>query len=198
MGDPTFCRDLAVTHPNLLSRQPLFLTSAHATRMSSIITAIEAVARLPAYQAAVLAHAPAISRFDPGPRSVFMGYDFHLGPDGPQLIEINTNAGGALICVKARDEGRQQRAEIHRQGARLCHFRTTRTLRLKQIRVEWRLPGKTTPLRTIAIVDQSPPTQYLFDSQAAIARDRRPEFRADMCWSERLPLPGLINPGKVG
>ena len=96
VGDATFCRDLAVTHPNLLSRQPLFLTPVHATRMRAIITAIEAVAQLPAYQAAVLAHAPAIAQFDPGPRSVFMGYDFHIGPEGPQLIEINTNAGGAL------------------------------------------------------------------------------------------------------
>ena len=26
-----------------------------------------------------------------------MGYDFHLTPDGPRLIEINTNAGGALL-----------------------------------------------------------------------------------------------------
>ena len=55
VGDPAFCRDLAVTHPNLLSHQPLFLTPAHATRMRTIITAIEVVARLPAYQAAVLA-----------------------------------------------------------------------------------------------------------------------------------------------
>lgn len=27
----------------------------------------------------------------------FMGYDFHLGPDGPQFIEINTHAGGAFL-----------------------------------------------------------------------------------------------------
>jgi hypothetical protein len=26
-----------------------------------------------------------------------MGYDFHLSPDGPRLIEINTNAGGAFL-----------------------------------------------------------------------------------------------------
>jgi hypothetical protein len=26
-----------------------------------------------------------------------MGYDFHLAPDGPRLIEINTNAGGAFL-----------------------------------------------------------------------------------------------------
>ena len=28
-----------------------------------------------------------------------MGYDFHLGSDGPQLIEVNTNAGGAFLNV---------------------------------------------------------------------------------------------------
>lgn len=26
-----------------------------------------------------------------------MGYDFHLGEDGPRLIEVNTNAGGAFL-----------------------------------------------------------------------------------------------------
>ncbi len=29
--------------------------------------------------------------------SVLMGYDFHLTPDGPKLIEINNNAGGLYI-----------------------------------------------------------------------------------------------------
>jgi hypothetical protein len=33
----------------------------------------------------------------PGNFGVFMGYDFHLTPAGPRLIEINTNAGGALV-----------------------------------------------------------------------------------------------------
>ena len=49
------------------------------------------------YQAAVLEWAPAIARRDFGPCGVFMGYDFHLGADGPKLIEVNTNAGGALL-----------------------------------------------------------------------------------------------------
>ena len=26
-----------------------------------------------------------------------MGYDFHLGADGPMLIEVNTNAGAAFL-----------------------------------------------------------------------------------------------------
>lgn len=31
-----------------------------------------------------------------------MGYDFHLGEDGPRLIEINTNAGGAFLNATLR------------------------------------------------------------------------------------------------
>ena len=55
VGDAAFCRDLAATHPHLLSAQPLFLSAAHAQRMQTIIRAIEAVACLPCYQTAVLA-----------------------------------------------------------------------------------------------------------------------------------------------
>jgi hypothetical protein len=49
------------------------------------------------YQELVDAAAPAAHRFAPGNFGAFMGYDFHVTPDGPRLIEINTNAGGALV-----------------------------------------------------------------------------------------------------
>ena len=162
VGDPIFCRDLAITHPNLLSRQPLFLTSAHATRMRSIIAAIEAVARLPAYQAAVLSHAPAIAQFDPGPRSVFMGYDFHLGPDGPKLIEINTNAGGALIDAYLLQAQRTCCAEMAAARPLPMELGSQLSAFMASFQTEWGLQRRTTPLRTIAIVDQSPPMQYLY------------------------------------
>jgi hypothetical protein len=55
------------------------------------------LSRSPAYQALVDADADEIVRFDPGNRGVFMGYDFHVTPAGPRLIEVNTNAGGALL-----------------------------------------------------------------------------------------------------
>jgi len=32
--------------------------------------------------------------------SILMGYDFHLTPDGPRLIEINNNAGGLYVGEK--------------------------------------------------------------------------------------------------
>jgi hypothetical protein len=55
------------------------------------------LSRTPAYQALVDAAADDVVRFDPGNRGVFMGYDFHVTSAGPRLIEVNTNAGGALL-----------------------------------------------------------------------------------------------------
>jgi hypothetical protein len=55
------------------------------------------LAHTPAYQQIADAGADAATRFAPGNFGVFMGYDFHLTPEGPRLIEVNTNAGGALL-----------------------------------------------------------------------------------------------------
>jgi hypothetical protein len=68
--------------------------------MAQTIAALERVLRLPAYRERVLAYAPAIARHSPAAAGVFLGYDFHLGPDGPQLIEVNSNAGGALLNAR--------------------------------------------------------------------------------------------------
>jgi hypothetical protein len=50
-----------------------------------------------AYQQHIDADADGFAHFAPGNFGVFMGYDFHLGSTGPRLIEVNTNAGGALL-----------------------------------------------------------------------------------------------------
>ncbi len=55
------------------------------------------VAHADGFQRHVDSGADEIARHRPPNFSVFMGYDFHIAPDGPRLIEINTNAGGALL-----------------------------------------------------------------------------------------------------
>lgn len=50
--------------------------------------------RQPSYVKALQARIASAANYDPGLPSVLMGYDFHLTPDGPRLIEINNNAGG--------------------------------------------------------------------------------------------------------
>jgi hypothetical protein len=61
------------------------------------VEALFRLAHTSAYQQRVDADADACARFVPGNTGVFMGYDFHLTPAGPKLIEVNTNAGGALL-----------------------------------------------------------------------------------------------------
>jgi len=85
------------THPHLFASLPVFVSRHHIERMAKIITAVESVVGLNAYRHTVLQWGPEIATFDPGPRGVFLGYDFHLNSAGPQLIEINTNAGDALL-----------------------------------------------------------------------------------------------------
>lgn len=162
VGDPSFCQSMAKTHPHLLSAQPLYLSKTHADSMQELIGAIEFVAALPSYQEAVLGYAPEIARFQPGVSGVFMGYDFHLGPDGPKLIEINTNAGGALINAYLLQAQRACCAEMGMvepaQGAIDALLDTF----VDTFRSEWRKQGHSAPLQCIAIVDAAPTEQYLY------------------------------------
>ncbi|BBI65547.1 hypothetical protein HSBAA_PA_1500 (plasmid) [Vreelandella sulfidaeris] len=61
--------------------------------MLAIVGALEAAAKLPDFHHRVFSRAPQSARANPGPVGAFMGYDFHLGGEGPLLIEVNTNAG---------------------------------------------------------------------------------------------------------
>jgi hypothetical protein len=127
------------------------------------VQAIESVVALPAYRAAVLAQAPDIARHDPGGAlGVFFGYDFHVTEGGFGLIEINTNAGGALLnAVLAR----AQRACCPAMDALVPTPATADALEeriVAMFRREWALSGHDRPLRSIAIVDDAPAQQYLY------------------------------------
>ncbi len=92
--------DLLTSRPNLFSDTTVFVAEAHLRFMAELIVAIERVVALPLWRERVFAHAPEIARHSPQAAGVFLGYDFHLGADGPRLIEINTNAGGGLLNAK--------------------------------------------------------------------------------------------------
>jgi hypothetical protein len=92
-------------------------------------------------QAGPLLHVPA----SPGgtvseAAGVFMGYDFHLTDAGPQLIEINTNAGGGLLA--ALQAGRDDVLDAY-----VAMFRAE-------------CGGR--ELKALAIVDEQPAAQYLY------------------------------------
>ena len=159
--------DIGHSRPHLFSATAVFMAPETLQAMADIVTAVEAVVALPAYQAEALARAPAIARLDPGPQGVFMGFDFHLGhlneggESGPQLIEINTNAGGALLN---RALARAQQACCTQIRP---HLRPTAALDtldqrwLDDFVNEWALHGRSGRPQRIAIVDDAPAQQYL-------------------------------------
>ena len=68
--------------------------------VAQVVRTVTSVVALSGYREAVLARAPTIARHDPGgAQGVFFGYDFHVTEAGFGVIEINTNAGGAILNV---------------------------------------------------------------------------------------------------
>jgi hypothetical protein len=92
---------------------------------------------------------------------IFNSYDFHIGNTGPQLIEINSNAAGAVVSLFAAEKILQCCNGI------LDAFAAGKTLTagepiIRMFREEYalRFPGKT--LHSVAIVDEDPTNQFFY------------------------------------
>ncbi len=188
--------------PYLFAARPVFVSHAHMARMATLIKAIESVVALPVYREEVLARSPAIARHHPGgAKSVFFGYDFHVTEGGFGLIEINTNAGGAMLnAVLAR----AQRACCPAMESLVPPQATADALEARIVamfRHEWSLSGHAQPLRSIAIVDEAPEQQYLYPEfvlfqqlfqrhglQAVIADPAEFSLRDGVLWHGKLAI----------
>jgi hypothetical protein len=161
MGDGRLTAAFIEARPHLFSNTPVFLSANEIAAMLRVVHAIEAAVALPAYREAVLAWAPEIAHHEFGPRGVFMGYDFHLTADGPKLIEVNTNAGGAFLNAVLLRAQRACCTEVDvalgRSGA--DEFESAV---MTMFQNEWKLQRKLGSPRRIAIVDDQPEQQYLY------------------------------------
>lgn len=147
--------------PNLFAESLVFVAQAHLQQMAELAAAVDHLVRLPAYRDAVLAWAPAIARQAaaqnrPLADGVFLGYDFHLHGDGPQLIEINTNAGGGLLntCLLRAQSACCDTVALPAAEAIEADF-------IAMFRAEWAIERGDAPLTRIAIVDNDPVSQFL-------------------------------------
>ena len=154
-------QSLAQTHPHLFSSTMVFLTQAVLQAMESTVAAIERVMALPRWQQQLPPPSAATAPQALAPLGVFMGYDFHIGADGPQLIEINTNAGGAFLNAAL---ARAQAACCEAMDMATPPYRDLNALEatfFAMFQSEWRRQRDNAPLRRVAIVDDKPPQQYL-------------------------------------
>jgi hypothetical protein len=181
--------DLVASHPHLFSRSAVFVDEPTRRAMQQVVEAIERVVARPAYQELALATAHPHARVATRARGVFLGYDFHLADDGPQLIEINTNAGGGLLNAFLR---RAQRA---------CCDAVGQALRIRpeeppprfvaMFRAEHARARPGSALRRVAIVDDAPQSQYLYPEFVLFERSfRAAGIEAVVCDPRELRLRG--------
>ncbi|MBF0267489.1 MAG: hypothetical protein HQL44_02740 [Alphaproteobacteria bacterium] len=161
-GKAGFGANVLESRPHLFSRTPVFVTRDDAAMMADMVKAIERVSRMPAWIQAALEDAPETAKRDFKTKSVFMGYDFHIGPQGPLLIEVNTNAGGAYLNLAildvldacCEDAGRAM-ADHHPDVKRLDETF------VEIFRAEMQAQKLGQALAFAAIVDDDPENQYL-------------------------------------
>ncbi len=170
---------LADSHPHLFAVLPVFVARRQIEAMAAVVSATAHVVALPSYQAAALAWAPDIARFDPGSPGGLLGFDFHLTAGGPKLIEINTNPGGALINVLA---GQAQQVCMPESMQPVVDSEQAEQSVLDSMLMEWHLQRGAARLGSIAIVDESPRAQYLY-AEFALYQElfRRHGYRAVIC-----------------
>lgn len=153
---------ILASRAHLFSETAVFVSPEQVERMRAVIGAVEHVVASPAYRAQVLQWAPPIARHDPGPLGAFMGYDFHLGESAPRLIEINTNAGGALLNAAL---ARAQQACCEAMKPMLAASAPLSSLEdvyFEMFLSEWRRQRGERPLAGVAIVDDGPAEQFLY------------------------------------
>ena len=147
-------RELAARVQALSSPASVTISAAQQAQMQAVIAAVETVVAQPGWLAETAGQRPGAAA-----RGVFFGYDFHLNAGGVHLIEINTNAGGALIHA----------AQLAGAAASLPEGLAAEMAAM--FRQEWRRERGDAPLRTLAIVDEQPESQFLY---------------ADFCLAQRL------------
>lgn len=95
---------------------------------------------------------------------LFNSFDYHLSADGPRLIEINTNAGGAFLQQALLEDARAA-------AARVCGAVEPRPFHAPagMILAAWAMlrPGRT--LSSVAIVDVTPESEPLYRDMLAAA-----------------------------
>lgn len=200
VATPACCPNYAAEVASKRAKVDIELSALDAWRMDEVVAAVHEVAATAFYQKTALGVAPPISRDGyQRVKGLFTGFDFHLTTEGPKLIEINTNAGGAfygaLIDQLSWNEGN---VEAHPLGAWAQVF-------VQHFRAEWASAGAGR-LLSVAIVDDNPQEQFLkleFELAARMLRDagisavvadpRELTFREGNLWHGTTPIDFVYN-----
>ena len=153
--------DMVRARPHLFSSTVVFVSMEVAQTISATIRSIENVMALPGYRSQALARAPVIAQHAFGPLGACMGYDFHLNASAPQLIEVNTNAGGILLNLALARAQQSCCKEMDWAFAPKPLADDLEQTLFDMFQAEWRCQRGDAPWNSILIVDDAPDAQYL-------------------------------------
>ncbi|MCX7946284.1 MAG: hypothetical protein N2557_04870 [Hydrogenophilus sp.] len=205
-GEGEWVMGLLRERPHLVAPVALLVPAEELATMRVVVERVSALAREQEWQRAVLRGAPPLASAlaAEGRRAMGLvwGFDFHLTERGPQLIEINTNAGGALINALLRQAQGGCCPELERGLATAAQEEPAEEGLAALFREEWGSVRRE-PLegRFLAIVDDRPQTQYLFPEFVLFAALlRRSGWRAEVVDARELAWEegGLWRVGKGG
>lgn len=209
LGDSHVPGGLIEQRPHLFAKFGVFATQGQVDQMAGIIKAVEQVIAMPAYRQTVLGWAPEIARHEPGALGVFFGYDFHLSADGPQLVEINTNSGGAMLNTVLAKAQLACCDEVRGMMDGPVPIDQLESALVSMFVTEWEKSGTERAkksLKTIAIVDALPEAQYLYPEfllfqdlflrhgiDALILDPQQLELRDDALWCQDKKIDLVYN-----
>lgn len=207
IGSPDLLTLVEERNPFLFSAMPIFVSERQRQKMEEAVNALEWVIALPAYRERIFARSPPIARQAPNSaRGVFFGYDYHLGSDTVGLIEINTNAGGAMLNALMARAHRACCINADQLADSMASGPQFEEAIMDMFRAEWSRCGREAPLRSIAIVDVAPREQYLYAEfilfqqlferhgvRATIADPSELVYRDGTLWHDGLPIDLVYN-----
>jgi len=139
--------------PNLFSPYTVNVSGENYKKMEQASHLIDKIMEAPSFIKATLPSRPSIAHFQPCNFSAMIGYDFHITPTGPKLIEINTNAGGLMTSAlwRLRDEPKHAEKVVQKM---VNMFHTEYS--------NWK-KNPTDRIQHIAIVDRDPFSEFTID-----------------------------------
>jgi len=144
------------------ARTAIALDPGHFAQISRVVALLFRVAHAASYRGLVASGVASLRAHEPGNFGVMMGYDFHMTEAGPRLIEINTNAGGALLNG-LRNAALCESGELACACSGLLSIDEIGERMVETFRAELRaVRGEDAILRGVAIVDERPEEQFLY------------------------------------
>ncbi|HNE19709.1 MAG TPA: hypothetical protein PLF85_08320 [Turneriella sp.] len=191
-----------IEHAHFFSQHPHFLSLDDLHQMQAFIEAHE---RLLGVGLPALSPAEGNLPLKAVERGIFNSYDFHISDNGPQLIEINTNAAGALLGLHAEKEMMQCCEGL---PGYLSHpgfaFDSGKIVEMFRREFALRFPGRS--LRRVAIVDENPREQFFYSEfvlvqqtlqshgiDAVIVAPEALTIRENVRYANELPLDFIYN-----